>query len=349
MTRILRVNPLNPSVDAIHEAARAIIDGGTVAFPTETVYGLGASAFNPAAVRKVFEIKGRPSDNPAIVHIASIEQLNDVAAPVSDELLSKFKILWPGPITFVLKGNGKLPKEVTGGLDTVSVRMPAHTVALRLIEAAGVPIAAPSANISGRPSSTLASHVIADMDGKVDFILDGGNTIFGLESTIIDLTKERPRLLRPGAYTVEELSKYFEELDTSDIIISANEAPPSPGLKYKHYAPEKRLVVARDAELMVEAADALRGKKILFICSDETAKLLPSGSMRLAIGSRSDLYRIAQNLFDSLRKIDRSDAEIAVIEPFPERGIGLAVMNRMRKAANMLTADSVESIAKLLG
>ncbi|MDE1832884.1 MAG: threonylcarbamoyl-AMP synthase [Candidatus Micrarchaeota archaeon] len=347
MTKVLRVNPLNPSADAIREAAEAIVGGGTVAFPTETVYGIGANAFDAEAVKKVFKIKGRPSDNPAIVHISSIDQLKDVAAPVSGELLEKFRVLWPGPITFVLKGNGELPEEVTAGLDTVTVRMPAHTVALRLIDAAKVPIAAPSANISGRPSATSAAHVIEDLDGKADFIIDGGNTMFGLESTIIDLTSERPKLLRPGAYTVEELKRYFPDLDTSEIILSENEAPISPGLKYRHYAPDKPMVVASD-DMIIKAASELKGKRILFICSTETAKSLPKDSLAIDLGSRADLYRVAQNLFDSIRKIDKSDAKMAVIERFPERGIGLALMNRISKAAGMRLADSVESIEKLL-
>ncbi|HUY70063.1 MAG TPA: L-threonylcarbamoyladenylate synthase [Candidatus Baltobacteraceae bacterium] len=348
MTKVLRVNPLNPSPEAIREAAEAITGGGTVAFPTETVYGLGANAFDAEAVKRVFKIKGRPSDNPVIVHISKLEQLKDVAAPVSEELMAKFKVLWPGPITFVLKGNGELPAEVTAGLDTVTVRMPAHTVALRLIDAAKIPIAAPSANISGRPSATSAEHVIEDLDGKADVILDGGNTIFGLESTIMDLTGERPRLLRPGAYTVEELKRYFPDMDTSEIIISEGETPPSPGLKYRHYAPDKTLVVAKDERVILDAAKELSGKRILFLCSSETAHAMPDGAMVVDLGSRADLYRIAQNLFDSIRRIDKSDADIAVIEQFPERGIGLALMNRIKKAANMKFASSADEIAALL-
>lgn len=348
MTKVLKVNPLNPSPETIREAAEMIEGGGTVAFPTETVYGLGANAFDANAVRRIFEIKGRPADNPLIVHISNYEQLREIAMPVSYELVLKFKVLWPGPLTFVLKGSGRLPKEVTAGLGTVTVRMPAHTVALRLIDAAKVPIAAPSANISGRPSATLASHVVKDLDGKADMILDGGNTVFGLESTIVDLTSERPRLLRPGAYTVEELLKYFPDLDASEAGVSDSEHPISPGLKYRHYSPEKPLIIARNADIMVKAANRARSDRLLFICSSETAQLLPRGASVLDIGSSSDLYRVAQNLFDSLRKVDGEHVDAAVIEQFPERGIGFAVMNRIRKAANMRYADNAEDVTTLL-
>lgn len=351
MTKILQVNPINPETDKIIEAAAIIKSGGTVAFPTETVYGIGADAFNPKACVKIFEAKSRPMDNPLIVHISSLKQLNDVAAKVGNDFIEKAKILWPGPVTFILKKNGRIPDEVSAGLDTVAVRMPAHPIALRLIDESG-PIAAPSANTSQRPSGTKARHVAFDLDGKVDMILDGGESAFGIESTIINMTVTPPVLLRPGAFTIEELEKYIGKVTVPDglnMMVHEAGTPMAPGMKYRHYSPDKRLVAIKGRELLVDACVvASKDRRIAVICSDEMAKLVPENIKVIKLGRESSLYEIAKNLFDSFRKIDQMDVELALVQTFPERGIGLALMNRIIKASGYGPVGSIDELKERL-
>ena len=345
MTRILKINPINPQKDRIDEAARVIAEGGIVVFPTETVYGIGADALNAKACSRIFEIKGRPRDNPLIVHISKIKQLNEVARDVSDEFIRAAAILWPGPVTFILKKNYNMPDEVTAGLDTVAVRMPAHPIALRLIDAAKRPIAAPSANPSQRPSATRAEHVIADFDGKVDVIIDGGDSAFGLESTIINFTVKPHVLLRPGAFTIEELEKFLGKIEISKSIntqMSESDVAIAPGMKYRHYAPKKILIAVRDRKLLVEAAKtASRNKKIAVLCSNETSEMINGNAKIIKLGSENSLYEISKNLFDSFRKLDTMDVDFAFIQTFPERGIGLALMNRIIKASGSRQLESI--------
>ncbi|MGD0729325.1 MAG: L-threonylcarbamoyladenylate synthase [Candidatus Micrarchaeaceae archaeon] len=334
MTRILKVNAINPEKEAIGEASEVIKNGGVVVFPTETVYGIGANAFDGNACKKIFNAKNRPMDNPLIVHISKLNQLDEVATGITDEFIESAKILWPGPISFILKKNKNIPNEVSANLETIAVRMPAHPIALALIEQSGVPIAAPSANISKKPSSTRIEHVIKDFDGKVDLIIDGGDTAFGIESTIVNMTVNPHVLLRPGAYTIEELEKYLGKITIPKSIntqLNESETAIAPGMKYRHYAPETKLLAVKK-ELITKIPDMFKNKKFIILCSSEMSEEL-SDKNTMSLGSEKNLYEITKNLFDSFRKLDKIDAEIAFIQSFPERGIGFALMNRILKAS----------------
>ncbi len=348
MTKIVRINPLNPEKHIIKEAADVIRKGGTVAFPTETVYGIGADAFNGSACARIFEAKGRPADNPLIVHISNLNQLKDVAREIPEDFMNAARILWPGPVTFILKKNSRIPDEVSAGHDTVAVRMPAHPVALRLIEESGTLIAAPSANTSQKPSATSADHVRADLDGKIDMILDGGDTAFGIESTIINMTVKPHILLRPGSFTIEELEKYLGNIiipEGPSMMMYEAGAPVAPGMKYRHYAPDKRLVMVVGDELLVEASEiAAKRRNIAVLCSNDVAEKLNKGVKVIRLGNRGNLYEIAKNLFDAFRRLDRMDIETAFVQTFPERGMGLALMNRISKASAYRRIDSIKQL-----
>jgi L-threonylcarbamoyladenylate synthase len=348
-TKVLRVDPLNPDVGAIEEAAGVLRAGGLVAFPTETVYGLGADAFNVKAVLRVFEVKARPPDNPLIVHVSGIHMLEEVSADVPEEVLRVLEVAWPGPLTVVLRRSSRLPSVVSGGLDTVAVRAPAHPVALKLIESFGRPVAAPSANLSGRPSPTTAKHVLEDLGGRVDLVLDAGETFFGVESTVVDVLRDPPRVLRPGPIGPEELERLFgkpvEVPDYARGLELYSGAPPSPGLKYRHYAPEKSLLLVergscsdRDyLEYLKGVATRLATLGVALIASSEVAGELGTipGVEVIVLGSRANLYEVAKNLYTALRGLDRfTAASVGLAEAFEERGIGLAVMNRLRKASS---------------
>ncbi len=314
-------------------AAEIIREGGLVAFPTETVYGLGANALNAEAIKKIYEAKGRPLDNPVIVHVAGMEMLESVAVATrrARVLMGRF---WPGPLTLVLKKSKALPKATTAGLDTVAVRMPRNRVALDLIASSGVPIAAPSANISGRPSPTSAQHVLQDLSGKIDAILDGGTASIGVESTVLDLTSRVPTILRPGGLTAEELYKVIGRIRLTPPKTKGK--PRSPGMKYRHYAPRARMILVEGSEENLRRkiqALALRLKgKIGILASKENAPYYRAQDMEI-LGSRKNLSEVARNLFGALRRLDaRSDVIIA--EGFEDVGIGRAVMNRLRKAAS---------------
>lgn len=335
----------------ISEAVEVLREGGLVAFPTETVYGLGANSLNMSAVKRIYSVKGRPPDNPLILHISDFRELEVVAKDVPSFVYELASKVWPGPITFVLKKSDLVLPEVTAGLPTVAVRCPAHPVALALIKDLGSPIAAPSANLSGRPSPTTADHVIKDLSGKIEMILDGGDTFFGVESTIINLTTEPPVLLRPGPVSVEDL----EKLTNLRILIPAfakglSEAGValSPGTKYRHYSPQTKLILVEAGQCFTQATyleyvKSLISKylqknlKIAIICSKETCSNYRN-SITLEIGSRNNLYEIAKNLFKKLREIDELKVDIAISESFEEHGIGLAIMNRLRKASSEVVA-----------
>ena len=347
-TKVLRVDPQNIDIDVIREAAEAIRRGGTVAFPTETVYGLGADTYNPEAVKKVFIAKRRPMDNPLIVHIRSMEQLYEVAVKVPPEAERLARRFWPGPMTLLLWKAERVPPEVTAGRPTVAVRMPAHPVALALIRESGVPIAAPSANLAGRPSPTTGEHVVRDLYGRVDVILDAGETVYGVESTIVDLTRDPPVLLRPGGLPVEEVERelgkrvevpqFARGLGQADVALA-------PGMKYRHYAPLKRLVIVEGdyADLRAYASkvidvvrrEAAKGVRPVVLCSSETAPYYEAQGIRyVELGPRSNIFIVARNLFKTFRLIDELlDVDAAFMEGFEERGLGLAVMNRARKAS----------------
>ncbi len=346
---IIKVDPLNPEIDKIRIAAEVIKKGGLVAFPTETVYGLGGDALNPEAAVKVFKAKNRPMDNPLIVHISDLDQLFEVARNIPDHVLEVAQKVWPGPLTFVLPKTDKVPKETTGGLDTVAVRMPAHPIALQLIRESGVPIAAPSANLATRPSPTRAEDVIDDLDDKVDVIIDGGETFFGVESTIINVTVDPPVLLRPGPFTVEELEKLFgkivvpEEIRTGGFKVAL-----APGMKYKHYAPRKKMLLVENMSIFREVVETLRKKyKVAVLCSTEMASMFDDP--KIILGSEKNLYEVAKNLFASFRKLDTLDVDLGVLQSFPETGIGLAIMNRARKASGMSIIKEMGDIEKYVG
>lgn len=349
--KIVRVDPLRPAEEVVKEAAEILRNGGLVAFPTETVYGLGADAFNPEAVRKVFVVKKRPLDNPLIVHVSSLEMLPLVAAEVPSWVVASLAIAWPGPLTVVVRRNPELPAVVSGGLDTVAVRCPAHPTSLKLIEALGRPIAAPSANISGRPSPTRADHVVEDLGDYVDMIIDAGEAFFGVESTVVDVISPTLQVLRPGPIGPEELEKIFGTrvglTPHTRGLSTFEDRPPSPGMKYRHYAPSKKLVLVEKGscgsntylEFLVELLRSHTEESPALLSSRETAeevsKRLGGAVTYLTMGSRENLFEIAKNLFDSLRTLDKLDSvSIAFSESVEERGIGLAIMNRLRKASS---------------
>ncbi|BCU71428.1 L-threonylcarbamoyladenylate synthase [Stygiolobus caldivivus] len=348
MTLILKIDPLNPEMDKIRQAAEVIKKGGTVAFPTETVYGLGANAYDGTACLKIFQAKNRPVDNPLIVHISDIEQLYEVASEIPDNVLELAQTVWPGPLTFVLKKTPKVPKEVTANLDTVAVRMPAHPIALQLIRESGVPIAAPSANLATKPSPTKPEDVIADMNGRVDVIIDGGHTFFGVESTIINVSINPPVLLRPGPFTVEELKKFFPDLIVPEFAEGKKEAEIAlaPGMKYKHYAPSTKLVLVENREIFEQVVKVISQKyKVALLISKEISEKFKEYPT-LVLGSDENLYEVARNLFDAFRELDKLNVDIGIMIGFPERGIGFAIMNRARKASAFSVIKKLEDVYK---
>ncbi|MDD6193516.1 MAG: L-threonylcarbamoyladenylate synthase [Lachnospiraceae bacterium] len=322
-------------------AAEIIRSGGLVAFPTETVYGLGGDATRADASRKIYKAKGRPSDNPLIVHIADFSQLCQIAAKVPPEAELLAQHFWPGPLTMILQKNQVIPYETTGGLDTVAIRMPAHPVALAFLRESGCMIAAPSANTSGRPSPTSASHVREDLQGRIDAIIDGGDVEIGIESTIVDLTEEIPCVLRPGFITLEMLREVLGEVRLDPGIASENtKVPPkAPGMRYRHYAPKAELtLVEGEAAQVVHKINELaeqamkRGCKVGIVATEET-KTCYSGGEVVSIGSREDEAEVAHHLYRVLREFDELGVDVIYSEGFDTAGVGQAVMNRLLKAA----------------
>jgi L-threonylcarbamoyladenylate synthase len=346
-TKIVKIDQNNIEKDKLIYAANIIRNGGLVAFPTETVYGLGANALNSESVNSIFKAKGRPSDNPLIVHIAdskSIDHLVLKVLPGVQKLINRF---WPGPLTLVFRKSPIIPDEITAGLDTVAIRMPSHPIALALIKESGLPIAAPSANSSGRPSPTLASHVMEDLSGKVDLIIDGGATDVGLESTVLDTTSIPPSILRPGAITIEQLREELEEVELDPALLSRdyiNVTPKSPGVKYKHYSPtadlivvegEPNNVVSKINELVIDYTN--KGIKVGILATEQTKdfynRLIDNKPVVISMGDRSHPDMIASNLFSCFREMDHQNIQVILAEAVNKTGIGLAVMNRMNKAA----------------
>ena len=325
----------------IQKAGEIIRAGGLVAFPTETVYGLGGDALSPEASGKIYAAKGRPSDNPLIIHICKLEDVTRIVSEFPDKAQRLAEEFWPGPLTMVLPKADIVPKQTTGGLDTVAVRMPVDPTALAFIEAAGGYVAAPSANISGRPSPTGAKYVIEDMDGRVEMILDDGDVEVGLESTIVDLTGEVPVLLRPGFITLKMLEEVLGQVDVDRTILDGNclDKPKAPGMKYRHYAPKGELtIVTGEATVVLDrinelaAKEAEGGKKVGIIATDETMGAYHAHSVKSA-GMRSDEVSIAKNLYRILREFDDEGIEVIFSESFADGGIGQAIMNRLLKAA----------------
>ncbi|MEM2452724.1 MAG: L-threonylcarbamoyladenylate synthase [Candidatus Methanomethylicia archaeon] len=340
-TLILKVDPENPEMDKITIAANVIRNGGLVAFPTETVYGLGVDALNAEAVKRMYMVKMRPLDNPTIVHVSRISDVYRLSVEVPDKAEELMKRFWPGPLTIVLKASEIVPRVTTGGLDTVGIRMPNHKVALALIDSSETPIAAPSANIAGRPSPTLAQHVIQDFYGKIDVILDAGPTRIGVESTVLDLTQTPPQILRPGGVTYEELKEVLGEVSIHPSVIAKIEVEyaHSPGMKHKHYAPKAELIVVEgDLNKIVDKIIELTeeyskfGLKIGILATDETMHRYGKGIVK-SMGSRSDLKSAAKNLFKLLREFDDENVNLILAEGLPLKGLGLAIMNRLRRAS----------------
>lgn len=342
-TRVIRVDPARPDIGLIRVAADIVKRGGVVAFPTETVYGLGADALSPEAVTKIFKAKERPPDNPIIVHVSGKGEVERLATEVPQKALDLMEKFWPGPLTIVLKAAKVVPRVTTGGLDTVAIRMPSHKVALTLIAESRTPIAAPSANIAGKPSPTTAEHVIEDLAGRIDFVLDAGPTTVGVESTVIDMTKNPPVILRPGGTTSEELRKVLGKVRLHPAVRAEKEIrierATSPGMKYRHYAPRAELILvegetqALTRKVQEIADEYVRNGKSVGILTFEENKLAYSHALIKSLGSRSDLKAAARNIFALLRKFDQEGVGVIIAEGMPEIGLGLAVMNRLRKAS----------------
>jgi L-threonylcarbamoyladenylate synthase len=342
----MRTEILSATEEHIARAAAVIRAGGLVAFPTETVYGLGADALNEDAVRKIFLAKERPADDPLIVHIAHAQQLTQLARQVPQRAWDLAEKFWPGPLTLVLPKTDRVPPVTTGGLDTVAVRAPAHPVAQKLLERSGVPIAAPSANRFGRPSPTTAQHVWEDLDGRIDLIVDGGPTPIGVESTVLDLTQEPPMVLRPGGVTLEELREVLGEVR---LLNSAPEAAKrSPGTRYRHYAPRARVLLVEQGA--AEAAlKRLSGKRVGVLVHRDLTPRPPSRSGKgelpsprrggaggevIVIQMPQSLKAYARRLFAVLRELDAQGVDVIIVEKLEERGLGRAIMDRLRRASS---------------
>ncbi len=351
-TRIIKVQAENGKLSAVQEtelewAGSILQQGGLVAFPTETVYGLGGDALNPASSQKIYAAKGRPSDNPLIIHICRFEDIYPIVEFVPEEARKIAEAFWPGPLTMILPKSDKVPYETTGGLETVAIRMPAHPVAEKLIAHSGGYVAAPSANTSGKPSPTVAKYVIEDMDGKIDVIIDGGEVGIGLESTIVDLTVSPPQILRPGYITDAMLTEVLGKVE-ADVTILRNDsgqAPKAPGMKYRHYAPQGELVIVQGSpEAVAEyinlqaQADRRAGEKVGVICTEELAAVYKADVLK-CVGSRLDEEAIAKHLYTFLREFDDEKVTRIYSESFATDGLGQAIMNRLLKAAGHKVVD----------
>lgn len=341
-TKIIQIDRENFTDEELFEAAEILRNGGLVAIPTETVYGLGANALDESASKKIYEAKGRPSDNPLIAHISCMGELSALVKEIPEAGKKLAEKYWPGPLTMIFPKKDIVPYGTTGGLETVAIRMPSDPVANRLIKLAGVPVAAPSANTSGRPSPTKAEHVVEDMNGKIEMIIDSGEVGIGVESTIVDVSGEVPMLLRPGAITMEMLRETLGEVEIDPAILgplSADVKPKAPGMKYRHYAPQAEMtLVEGETERVVEfinheAKLALEaGLQVGIICTEESRECYECGILNV-IGSRENEESVAHNLFAVLREFDDQKVDCIFSESFSKDRLGQAIMNRLCKAA----------------
>ena len=347
-TKKAYINDIVKDSKYLDEAAKIIKEGGIVAFPTETVYGLGANALDSNAVLKIFEAKGRPQDNPLIVHVASkdiSEYVTDIPK-IAEKLMGKF---WPGPLTLIFKKRDIIPSMTSAGLDSIGLRMPSDEIALELIRKSGKPIAAPSANISGRPSPTDMNRCVEDLEGKANYILGGERSFVGVESTIVDLTVTPPCILRPGGVTLEDLREIDEEIYIDKALLEEKAMgdlkPKAPGMKYKHYAPNAKVRVIRgENDKMLEKIGEMvhnykdEDLKVGVMATDET-KDFYRDTFVISLGKREDLTEIAKSLFEALRKFDDEGVDIILSESFEEKGLGIAIMNRLKKSCGFDIID----------
>lgn len=342
-TEIIKIEKEDLLIDFFQKAADILRSGGLVAFPTETVYGLGANALDVNASAKIYQAKGRPSDNPLIIHISEVKDMEVLAKDIPEKAYRLAKVFWPGPLTIILKKKDCVPYQTTGGLDSVAIRLPANLIARRLISEAGVFVAAPSANLSGKPSPTTAQHVYNDLDGKVDMIIDGGSATLGLESTIVDLSCNTPVILRPGCITKSMLENVIGPVEYDPAVLlkepDLNLVPKAPGMKYRHYAPEGKMTIYEGS--INQVADAIdrkaqekitAGYSVGVIATDETKHLYHYGIVK-TIGTRKDEASIAAGLYGILREFDELHTEYIYSESFADNTLGQAIMNRLLKAA----------------
>ena len=340
-TKVAIIKDINTDIRFIEEAGKVIRNGGTVAFPTETVYGLGANALDDEAVRKIFIAKGRPQDNPLIIHVSTkeISELVKDVPEVAQKIIDKF---WPGPLTVILEKKDIIPNVTSANLNTIGIRMPNSEIALKLIELAERPIAAPSANISGRPSPTEVERCVEDLNGRVDYIIGGESSDIGVESTIVDCTVNPPLVLRPGGITLEMLKEINPEIELDKALKSKPNddfKPKAPGMKYKHYAPNAHLKIIKGKnEKTIEIINEIvenyieKGNDVAILTTNENLNKFNNGKV-ISLGSENDLKEIAKNLFEALRKCDDLGVEYILCQGFEEDGVGLAIMNRLNKAA----------------
>lgn len=339
-TITLHLDQTNFDQNSLKQAADFIREDKTVIFPTETVYGLGANALSENAVAKIFIAKGRPQDNPLIVHVSNLEMMNDlIDAPLNDACNKLIKAFWPGALTLILKHSKLVPSIVSANLETVGIRMPDHPIALKLIELAGVPIAAPSANLSGKPSPTEANHVLSDMMHRVDMIITANNSRIGIESTVLDMSTEIPVLLRPGGITISQIESIIGPIRIDKSIHQSVEKPKSPGMKYTHYAPNAHLTIFKGTQLsMIKRIQdeiinsKLNKQKSAVITCDENINSYKD-TLVLSLGSNKKPDELAHNLFNCLRECDKQGIEVIYAEAFSEDELGFALMNRLNKAS----------------
>ena len=342
-TLVLKVDSEKPEIEKIRIAADFIKKGGLVAFPTETVYGLGADALNSKAVLTLFEAKKRPLDNPPIVHVGEIENVHKLVKEIPLEAKVLMRKFWPGPLTLIFKHSDIVPSVTVAGLDTIAIRMPRHNVALALLKESNCPIAAPSANLAGKPSPTSANHVLEDLNGRIDAVLDAGPTNIGVESTVLDMTVYPPQILRPGGTPYEDLKKILGRVELHPVAVADKEVPiekaRSPGVKHRHYAPTAEVILVEgEASKIVSKVKELvdfykqQNKRVGVLSTDENFGYYTADVVK-SLGSRKNLKVIANNLFRLLREFDSEKVDVIIAEGLPLEGLGLAVMNRLRKAA----------------
>lgn len=349
-TKIIKIDREHPDMEALKEAGKLLAAGALVAFPTETVYGLGGDGLQETAAARIYAAKGRPSDNPLILHIADIKALEVLAVEVPPLAYRLAEQFWPGPLTMILKKSDIVPYGTTGGLDTVAIRMPSDEIAREIIRASGTYIAAPSANLSGRPSPTKAEHVIEDLSGRIEMIVDGGDSDIGLESSIIDLSGEVPMILRPGYITKEDFEQVVAEVEYDSAVLATKPqesvVAKAPGMKYRHYAPKGQItIVEGEPSAVVEKINALvaekeaEGIRVAVLCAEETKDQYQCQHV-YSLGSRKSEKEISAHLFDTLRTFDTEQMEVIYSESFEDTKLARAIMNRLRKAAGYQTMQA---------